>query len=144
MGGAAKTPECKHRGSYNISPTSTAGLQTSLLLFILRTIAGQEALGDRVRSFTPTPLPQLPCAGLLRPFVPSRLERVLNACTRKWSSVFRRASSSISVASFTMSSSRISKTPRPSATSYGQVIEVSTITKLKTMRLRPDAKAMHF
>lgn len=39
---------------YIISPTTAAGLQTSLLLFLLRTAARQEALGDRARSSTST------------------------------------------------------------------------------------------
>lgn len=76
MGGAAKTSECKHRGSYNISPTSTAGLQTSLLLFILRTAAGQEALGDRVRSFTSTPPPAIALRWSTSPFRPKSLSRL--------------------------------------------------------------------
>lgn len=76
--------ECKHRGSYNISPTSTAKLQTSLLLFIFRTIAGQEALGDRVRSFTPSHSRN--CSALVHFVLSSqsrRLESFLDACIRK-------------------------------------------------------------
>ncbi len=69
MRAVAKTSECKHRGLYIIFPTTTAGLPSSLLLFISRTIAGQEALGDRVRSFTTTPNPTI---ALLRPISPFR------------------------------------------------------------------------
>lgn len=70
MEAAAKTSECKHRGSYNISPTPPPGLPTSLLLFILRTIAGQEAFGDRVRSFTLTPHPAISSRWSISPFRP--------------------------------------------------------------------------
>lgn len=70
MGAGAKTSECKHRGPYIISPTTTAGLPTSLLLFISRTIAGQEALGDRVRSFTTTLPPALAPRSSISPFRP--------------------------------------------------------------------------
>lgn len=69
MEGAAKPSERKHRGSYNISPT-TAGLQTSLLLFIPRTVAGPEVLGDRVRSSTPTPSTAVALHWSISPFRP--------------------------------------------------------------------------